>query len=133
MSYKDAVEEKRRLMVEELLKCIESNPSEWETGWYKSASTPVNGKTSKSYNGINALWLYVLGKQKGYMDPRWVTFRQAKELGASVNAGEKSTNVFYWNWYDKATKKPFDEETVKGLSAEEKRKYIDENLRPILK
>lgn len=133
MSYKDAVEEKRRLMVEELLKCIESNPSEWETGWYKSASTPVNGKTSKSYNGINALWLYVLGKQKGYMDPRWVTFRQAKELGASVNAGEKSTNVFYWNWYDKATKKPFDEETVKGLSAEEKRKYIDENVRPILK
>lgn len=133
MSYKDAVEEKRRLMVEELLKCIESNPSEWETGWYKSASTPVNGKTSKSYNGINALWLYVLGKQKGYMGPRWVTFRQAKELGASVNAGEKSTNVFYWNWYDKATKKPFDEETVKGLSAEEKRKYIDENVRPILK
>ena len=133
MSYKDAVEEKRRLMVEELLKCIESNPSEWESGWYKSASTPVNGKTSKNYNGINALWLYVLGKQKGYMDPRWVTFRQAKELGASVNAGEKSTNVFYWNWYDKATKKPFDEETVKGLSDEEKRKYIDENVRPILK
>ena len=133
MSYKDAVEEKRRLMVEELLKCIESNSSEWESGWYKYASTPVNGKTSKNYNGINALWLYVLGRRRKYTDPRWVTFRQAKELGASVNAGEKSTNVFYWNWYDKATKKPFDEETVKGLSAEEKRKYIDENVRPILK
>ena len=133
MSYKDAVEEKRRLMVEELLKCIESNSSEWESGWYKYASTPVNGKTSKNYNGINALWLYVLGRRRKYTDPRWVTFRQAKELGASVNAGEKSTNVFYWNWYDKATKKPFEEETVKGLSSEEKRKYIDENVRPILK
>ena len=92
-----------------------------------------NGKTGKNYNGLNALWLYLLAEHKGYTDPRWVTYQQAKDLKASVKAGEKSSNVFYWSWYDKKTKKPFDDATVKDMSKDERQNYLDENVRPVLK
>lgn len=133
MNYREAVETKRKAMVDQLLAFIESNPSAWEAGWYKVGGAPRNGKTGKNYNGLNALWLYLLAENKGYTDPRWVTYQQAKDLKASVKAGEKSSNVFYWSWYDKKTKKPFDEETVKDMSKDERQKYLDENVRPVLK
>lgn len=133
MNYREAVETKRKAMVDQLLAFIESNPAAWEAGWYKVGGAPRNGKTGKNYNGLNALWLYLLAENKGYTDPRWVTYQQAKDLKASVKAGEKSSNVFYWSWYDKKTKKPFDEETVKDMSKDERQKYLDENVRPVLK
>ena len=133
MNYREAVETKRKAMVDQLLAFIESNPTAWEAGWYKVGGAPRNGKTGKAYNGLNALWLYLLAEHKGYTDPRWVTYQQAKDLKASVKAGEKSSNVFYWSWYDKKTKKPFDEETVKDMSKDERQKYLDENVRPVLK
>lgn len=133
MNYREAVETKRKAMVDQLLAFIESNPTAWEAGWYKVGGAPRNGKTGKNYNGLNALWLYLLAENKGYTDPRWVTYQQAKDLKASVKAGEKSSNVFYWSWYDKKTKKPFDEETVKDMSKDERQKYLDENVRPVLK
>ena len=70
---------------------------------------------------------------KGYSDPRWVTFNQAKELGANVKSGEKSSEVFYWSWYDKKLKKPFEEETLSGMTKEEAQQYRDENVRAVLK
>ena len=133
MNYREAVETKRKAMVDQLLAFIESNTAAWEAGWYKVGGAPRNGKTGKNYNGLNALWLYLLAENKGYTDPRWVTYQQAKDLKASVKAGEKSSNVFYWSWYDKKTKKPFDEETVKDMSKDERQKYLDENVRPVLK
>lgn len=133
MNYREAVETKRKAMVDQLLAFIESNPTAWEAGWYKVGGAPRNGKTGKNYNGLNALWLYLLAENKGYTDPRWVTYQQAKDLKASVKAGEKSSNVFYWSWYDKKTKKSFDEETVKDMSKDERQKYLDENVRPVLK
>ena len=133
MNYREAVETKGKAMVDPLLAFIESNPTAWEAGWYKVGGAPRNGKTGKNYNGLNALWLYLLAENKGYTDPRWVTYQQAKDLKASVKAGEKSSNVFYWSWYDKKTKKPFDEEIVKDMSKDERQKYLDENVRPVLK
>lgn len=133
MNYKETVESKRQEMVDQLLDFIESNPSAWEAGWYRIGGAPRNGKTQKYYNGLNAFWLYVLGQHKGYKDPRWVTYQQAKDLNASVKAGEKCANVFYWSWYDKKTKKPYDEATVKDMDKDERQKYLDENVRPVLK
>lgn len=133
MNYKETVEAKRSAMADQLLDFIENNPTAWEAGWYKVGGAPRNGKTDKAYNGLNALWLYLIAEHKGYTDPRWVTYQQAKDLKASVKAGEKSSNVFYWSWYDKKTKKPFDDATVKDMSKDERQKYLDENVRPVLK
>lgn len=125
--------EKRKAMAEMLFQAIEANPGKWQKGWVSLSNVPQNGKTGRNYNGSNALFLYVLAEVNGYKDPRWVTFNQAKELDASIKSGEKSAPVFFWSTYDKKTKKEFDPKTVIDMTPEDRRKYMDENLRPVLK
>ena len=89
-----------------LLEHIEKNPTDWQSGWNNiAAGAPYNGKTNTAYRGMNALYLAFLGAKRGYKDTRWVTFNQAKELGASVKKGEKSAPVIFFEFYDRATKK----------------------------
>ena len=49
------------------------------------------------YNGINVLMLWAAAVSEGYSAPIWMTFRQAKELGAHVRKGEKGELVVYAN------------------------------------
>ncbi len=70
---------------------------------------------------------------RGFKDPRWVTFNQAKDLKASVKKGEKSVPVLFFDYYDKVTKKSFDARTVKDMTEEEKKAYIKENVYAVLK
>lgn len=134
MNYREKVEEKRKAIVDTLIKFIETKPEQWEAGWYSMPSeAPFNGRTQKKYKGLNSFYLAVIASIKGYTDPRWITFNQAKELGAHIKSGEKSSEVMYWSWYDKATKKPFDEKALDGMEYDERQKYIEENVRPVLK
>ena len=113
MDYKEKIEEKRKKVVDTLISFIEQDPTQWEAGWYRAPSgSPMNGKTQKNYKGLNAFYLYVIAAMKGYRDPRWLTFNQVKELGGNVRNGEKSSEVFFWTWYDKKTKKPFEAKTL---------------------
>ncbi|MEW8050410.1 MAG: zincin-like metallopeptidase domain-containing protein [Candidatus Thiodiazotropha sp.] len=50
-----------------------------------------------AYNGINILMLWSAAVTEGYSAPIWMTFRQAKELGAHVRKGEKGELVVYAN------------------------------------
>ncbi len=133
MNYREKIEEKRKKMVETLLQYIENTPKQWEQGWCTMPAFPQNAKTGKSYKGLNAFYLAVVGAMKGYSDPRWATFNQAKELGASVKAGEQASEIFYWSWYDVSTKKPFAARTIEGMDAEEALQYRKDNVRPVLK
>lgn len=47
------------------------------------------------YRGINVLMLWSAAIEKGYAAPHWMTFRQAKEIGAHVKKGEQGTLVVY--------------------------------------
>ena len=49
------------------------------------------------YNGINILMLWSAAVSEGYSAPIWMTFKQAKELGANVRKGEKGELVVYAN------------------------------------
>ncbi|TQE99091.1 MAG: DUF1738 domain-containing protein [Spiribacter salinus] len=49
------------------------------------------------YSGINVLNLWGEAVTSGYSAPIWMTFRQAKELGAHVRKGETGTLVVYAN------------------------------------
>lgn len=49
------------------------------------------------YNGINILMLWSAAVTEGYSAPIWMTFKQAKELGANVRKGEKGELVVYAN------------------------------------
>ena len=52
----------------------------------------VNGQP---YNRINILMLWASAVGRGFAAPFWMTYRQAKELGAHVHKGEKGSPVVY--------------------------------------
>lgn len=51
----------------------------------------------EAYSGINILMLWASAMEAGFIAPIWMTFRQAKELGAAVRKGEKGSLVVYAN------------------------------------
>lgn len=130
--YRKLVDEKRQEMLNMLIESMETNPQKWVKGWY-AVDVPFNAVTLNNYNGLNALFLAIAADRKGYKDPRWVTFNQAKELGASIKSGEKASDVFYYSKYDKATKKPFDATVLDGMTSEEQVAYLRDNVSTVLK
>ena len=128
MNFKEKIEFERQKIADKVLEQIENNNLEWAAGWHKLRNAPFNAKTEKRYNGTNLLILHFEGVKKGYEDPRWLTFNQAKDLGAQVKAGEKATTIFHWNEYDKKTKKAPDWEELNKLPREEYDKYVQDNI-----
>ena len=49
------------------------------------------------YNGINIIMLWSAAMAQGFAAPIWMTFNQAKEMGAHVRKGEKGNLVVYAN------------------------------------
>jgi len=61
----------------------------WHKGW-TSCGLHINASTGKAYRGINQI---LLGMQCTGGDSRWLTYRQARELGYVVRKGERSTKI----------------------------------------
>ncbi len=83
----------------------------WQQGWDISPmGQPRNAVSDKPYRGINQWLTLITNMIRGYQDPRWVTFKQAADLGGHVMKGEKSTAIVFWKIIDK----PGDEELKDG-------------------
>lgn len=68
----------------------------WGTaGTASSLDLPNNAATGRRYSGINVLILWGAVIEGGYATQSWLTFRQAKALGATVRKGERGTTVVY--------------------------------------
>ena len=70
-----------------------------------SAGRFFNPASSAVYRGCNAINLVADSLEKGFTDPRWMTFKQAAAAGLSVKKGAKASRVEYWDW----TAEKFDE------------------------
>lgn len=67
--------------------------------------------SGQPYNGINILMLWSAAVTEGYSAPIWMTFRQAKELGAHIRKGEKGELVVYANTITRTEENSDGEET----------------------
>lgn len=90
----------------------------WDKPWV-ALSNPSNAVSGKEYNGMNRLILGMRMLDKGYTDPRFVTFKQALDLGGAVNKGEKGTQIERWD------EKPFWKRSDVVLSAAGVRVTVD--------
>lgn len=63
----------------------------WKKPW--NCPPPQNAKTSRLYSGVN----FFLLSFSNFADNRWVTYKQATDLGGKVKAGEKSKQIVFWN------------------------------------
>ena len=53
------------------------------------------------YRGMNVFWLWMVADMCGYASPFWMTYNQAKELGAQVRKGETGATVVYASRFTK--------------------------------
>jgi len=75
---------------------LEKGTRPWMQPW-DAGQSPVrplrhNGVACR---GINTVLLWMTAAELGYQSPYWMTYSQAKELGAQVKKGEKSSLVVY--------------------------------------
>ncbi|RUP37966.1 MAG: DUF1738 domain-containing protein [Acinetobacter sp.] len=78
-------------ITETIIKALEAGNVVWQKPW--KSSRPANAITGKVYRGINPFLLAIAGMK--YSDHRWLTFKQAVELGGSVKKGEHGTWITF--------------------------------------
>ena len=87
-----------------------------ETGHIKWARTgqgiPCNHKTGVSYRGVNVLLLWTEAMIRGYSTDRWLTYKQAAEMGGQVRKGEKSVQCVFFAAVEREAKNKDVEETT---------------------
>jgi antirestriction protein ArdC len=56
---------------------------------------PHNAATGRPYSGCNIVLLWIAAQTHGFVTPRYLTFKQAIELGGNVKKGEHGTKVYF--------------------------------------
>ncbi len=80
-----------------IVAALERGTAPWVKCWSTGIDTlPMNGGTRRPYRGVNVLLLELEAATSGYALNRWLTYRQAIELGGQVRKGEHGTTVVFW-------------------------------------
>jgi antirestriction protein ArdC len=96
-----------------IIRALEVGTTPWQKPWTTVATGPIrNGATNTPYRGgVNNLLLACSAIERGFTDPRWVTFKQCQKNGWKVRKGSKSERVFFFkpqlvDEIDKTTGRP---------------------------
>jgi antirestriction protein ArdC len=79
----------------QIIEAMEAGVSPWRAPWSgadQAALFPLRS-SGEAYRGINVLMLWLAAHVNGFTSAHWFTFRQAKDLGAHVRKGSKSSTV----------------------------------------
>lgn len=87
---------------------LEKGTRPWAKPWHggQALSRPLR-HSDEPYKGVNVLMLWMAAEANGCGSPYWMTFNQARQLGACVRKGEKGTLVVY---ADRLTRTETDED-----------------------
>ena len=84
-----------------LIDMMEKGGAQWAQRWMTSPAAMPHRVTGEAYRGINQLILGMIGADRGFQSPTWMTFKQAKELGGMVRKGESSSPVVFFSTIEK--------------------------------
>ena len=75
---------------------LERGAAPWIKPWSATPgpNTPCNAATNRPYSGCNVVLLW-MAANAGYRMPRFLTFKQALELGGNVRKGQHGYTVFF--------------------------------------
>ena len=75
---------------------LEKGSVPWVKPWSATPGQnfPCNAVTNRPYSGTNVILLWI-AREAGWPTPRFLTFKQAKEAGGHVRAGEHGTKVVF--------------------------------------
>ena len=101
----ERVSEERKKLVEELIEKMKEGKVPSKALWNSLAIRPQNPTSNIYYQGGNRLKLGYVAAENGYKDPRWMTFKQASELGYKIKKGEHGTLCEKWIFTEKIKEK----------------------------
>ncbi len=84
---------------------IEAGTPPWRkpwTGGKGGAGFPLR-HNGEAYRGINILMLWATAQERDYNSARWMTFKQAVDLGGMVKKGEKCARSVFYGTFEKDT------------------------------
>ena len=87
----------RQEVTDNVVHMLENGVAPWQKPWDAKASMPMNPTSARAYRGGNAIHLLATALQKGYQDPRWMTYKQASEHNWQVRRGERGTQIEFWD------------------------------------
>lgn len=77
-----------------IIEQLEAGTVPWQSGRSGSPALPLR-HNNDPYKGINVLLLWSDAAHKGYVNPNWMTYRQAAEYGGQVRKGEASSMAVF--------------------------------------
>src|SRR5881227_2134899 len=79
-----------------IIRELEAGAAPWVKPWSATpgTNTPCNAVSNRPYSGCNVVLLW-MAQAAGYRTPRFLTFKQALELGGNVRKGEHGTKVYF--------------------------------------
>jgi antirestriction protein ArdC len=90
-------------VTDRILAQLEKGCVPWVKPWSSlgtAAGAPVNASTNRPYSGCNVLLLWAEQQDRPeWTTARFLTFKQATELGGHVKKGEHGTKVYFWKAY----------------------------------
>lgn len=109
----EIVKQDREKLVQKVIKNMEKGYIFSTALWNKNMFTPHNPCSNITYKGSNRFRLIFAEDENGYKDSRWLTYKQANELGYKVKKGENGTLLEKWIWSkeEKITNEDGEEET----------------------
>ena len=85
------------IVTSKIIEAMKNGVVPWRKPWSVNTLLPCNLKFNRPYRGINVLLLGL----SPFADHRWLTLKQANELGGKIKAGEKCTMVVFWKFPEK--------------------------------
>lgn len=84
-------------VTDQIIQALEAGTPPWLPPWQGGEfSLPENFASGHRYRGINILLLHLTAMGRGYNVSRWLTFKQALELGGHVRKGESGTQIVFF-------------------------------------
>jgi antirestriction protein ArdC len=90
----------RQEVTDRIIAMLEKGVAPWQKPWNPdeaSIGIPFNPTSDRAYRGGNAIHLMATALNRGYGDPRWMTYKQAADRGWQVRRGEKGTQIEFWD------------------------------------
>lgn len=91
-------------VTDSIIEALESGVKPWVCPWVRNgvaAGLPANLSTGTAYSGINIMLLWCSAAKQGFQDSRWLTYKQAQELGGQVRKGEHGTTAIFYKTLEK--------------------------------
>ena len=90
---------------------LEAGTKPWVQPWRGAPVSRPLRACGTPYRGMNVFWMWMVADTCGYASPFWMTYAQAKTLGAQVRKGEKSTIAIFYKSYTSEVHAPESGET----------------------